>query len=999
MDNETITRLAFAAKNGNERSFEELYTAFYQKVYALARTTMKNDADAEDVLQQTFISAWTNIGKLDDPAAFNTWIQRITLNQCYSMLRKRRIDIPIDVSEFDGDDDEPMQIESDVMLPEVYAEKEDLRIRLGHIIDDLSDVQRQTIMLYYFDEMSVAEIAAAMDCSENTVKSRLFLARKAIKTEIEERERKSGERFYAIAGLPMIAFGRLFIAQVKSTLISPAAASSVISRITGHPVSVTARPDAVSARPGGSESGNLRPAGTPAPNGAGPNAARTVSSAASRVSSSVSSGAAATAAKTAGAATATAAAKGIFATLGAKIAAGVIAGAIVVGGAVTAAVVIKKAHDGKAAAGTEVEESVRSDDTDGEAGEEENYVDAYSAYLDLIVENKDELDSYDWDGEYNQLKPKGSGITMRPIVLCDVYGDKTPELIFLSVTDLMSIPTAALNIVTYEDSEIKSLYFDEHYYGTPEAGEFRPICFYQLNGDRTLRVYESSEFNGLEIAEYSEFTEQNGALVKTQTLGFLRVHGGDVNGQPEYSTSYTRYGSQITEEEFNAAVKEQEEKTQTILLSNPLNGNFVKEFTAANGSPAMTWQEAVDLLRSLIGSGQTGEKTKKTEDFSPVAGSYTYTTSGGFSWTTTLELKADGTFTGVFFNPNGKRANGDFAYYRSDFHGAFSDLRKIDDQTYSFEMTSLEYDVEVGKEWSDDNGLWYVGREAYGLENGKTFYFYKSGTPIDNVPKDFIDPIRRAAQVPDTATALPFDGIYNENDKAGFFGPSAPASANGDENAADASAGWSDAYKDFLLNEKFMDSDEYKFFEGELFETDIDSIYIGMYDVSGDGVPELFMSNQCGYFADATNYVFTVENGEVRYIGNAGSRAIWLDIDVTGAYPGVFCLSGSYGVYHCDYYTVRDNNVLWETVFVLTDEQGSLYYKEDDTYERGESERFGQIMYHKKTDDLALYECAKRAVAPEKFFTTQDPNPAILRHFSLSEIRSMGWEAFVASVD
>ena len=285
MDNETITRLAFAAKNGNERSFEELYTAFYQKVYALARTTMKNDADAEDVLQQTFISAWTNIGKLDDPAAFNTWIQRITLNQCYSMLRKRRIDIPIDVSEFDGDDDEPMQIESDVMLPDVYAEKEDLKIRLGHIIDDLSDVQRQTIMLFYFDEMSVVEIAAAMDCSENTVKSRLFLARKAIKTEIEERERKSGERFYAIAGLPMIAFGRLFIAQVKSTLISPAAASSVISRITGHPVSVTARPDAVSARPGGSESGNLRPAGTPAPSGAGSNAARTVSSAASRVSS------------------------------------------------------------------------------------------------------------------------------------------------------------------------------------------------------------------------------------------------------------------------------------------------------------------------------------------------------------------------------------------------------------------------------------------------------------------------------------------------------------------------------------------------------------------------------------------------------------------------------------------------------------------------------------------------------------------------------------------
>ena len=992
MDNETITRLAFAAKNGNERSFEELYTAFYQKVYALARTTMKNDADAEDVLQQTFISAWTNIGKLDDPAAFNTWIQRITLNQCYSMLRKRRIDIPIDVSEFDGDDDEPMQIESDVMLPDVYAEKEDLKIRLGHIIDDLSDVQRQTIMLFYFDEMSVVEIAAAMDCSENTVKSRLFLARKAIKTEIEERERKSGERFYAIAGLPMIAFGRLFIAQVKSTLISPAAASSVISRITGHPVSVTARPDAVSARPGGSESGNLRPAGTPAPSGAGSNAARTVSSAASRVSSALSSGAAETAAKTAGAAAATAAAKGIFATLGAKIAAGFIAGAIVVGGAVTTAVVINNSHDDKEAAETEVEESVQSDDTDGEAGEEENFVDAYSAYLDLIVEKKDELDSYDWGEESIWLQPKGSGVTMRPIVLCDVYGDKTPELIYLSVTDWMSIPTAALNIVTYENGGIKTLYFAEHYYAAPAAGGIGPFCFYQLKGDKTLRVYEWSADDWVRF-EYSEFTEQNGALVKTQTL--------EEYGFPGYegvNPTYTRYGAQITEDEYNAAVKEQQDKTQTILLSNPLNGNFVKEFIDANGSPAMTWQEAVDLLRSLIGSGQTGEKTKKTEDFSPVAGEYVYSTGLG-AWWTTLRIEADGAFTGRFEDWNLSFAE----CIVSDFHGKFANMLKIDDHTYIFDLDSLEYDSEAGKEELIDNDGSLVNyiytAAAPGIQDGKTFYFYMKGTPVDTLPKVFVSGINYFGYLKESDNTLSVRGIYNEIGDGTFFCRDDSASANGDENAADASAGWSDAYKDFLLNEKFMDSDEYVFFAGDAY-IDIDSINIGMKDISGDGVPELFMSSQHDNSSLITDYVFTVENGEVRYLGDAG-RDGGLHIDVAGTYPGVFSFTPDWGYCYCNYYVVRDKKLEFEPVFFITDDADGLQYYNidnktdynyDDAYETGDSEWItGQNWYFKVTDDLALYECAKRAVGGE----SHTP----LKTFHLSEIRSMGWDAFAASFD
>ncbi len=137
--------LVKAAQAGDGDSFTQLYRLYYQKVYALARTTVKSDADAEDVLQVTFLKAWDNLEKLKKTGAFSTWIQRITLNQCYSLLRKKHADISIDDED---DNQEPIQLESDLMLPEVYAERSDLKTRLGKIIRELSAVQQQTITLY-----------------------------------------------------------------------------------------------------------------------------------------------------------------------------------------------------------------------------------------------------------------------------------------------------------------------------------------------------------------------------------------------------------------------------------------------------------------------------------------------------------------------------------------------------------------------------------------------------------------------------------------------------------------------------------------------------------------------------------------------------------------------------------------------------------------------------------------------------------------------------------
>ena len=221
--------LVVEAQRGNVKSFEELYMLYHRKVFAVIRATVKNGADAEDILQQTFLSAWRNLKNLGNPAAFNTWIQRIALNQCYALLRKKNIAILLD------SEDELDQIAEDAagdLIPAVYAEREDLRIRLGRILEGLSDVQRQTITLFYFNELKVEEIAEVMDCSVNTVKTRLFLARKAIRGEVEEQERKSGQKFYGAIGAPMLPLAQVIAGQIEAASLSSAASGGILGGIT-----------------------------------------------------------------------------------------------------------------------------------------------------------------------------------------------------------------------------------------------------------------------------------------------------------------------------------------------------------------------------------------------------------------------------------------------------------------------------------------------------------------------------------------------------------------------------------------------------------------------------------------------------------------------------------------------------------------------------------------------------------------------------------------------
>ena len=215
--------LVIGAQNGDVKSFEMLFSEFYEKVYGFSRMILKNDRDAEDILQETFITAWQKFGTLKTPETFSVWIQVIARNLCNMQLRRKNIEILLDAEQdITRLDDE----ESEEMLPSIYSERTDLKERFSEIIDSLSEVQRQTIILYYFNELSIEEISSVMSCSPGTVKSRLFLARNAIKAEIQEDEDKRGERFYGIVGIPLIPLSRLINNHMSTISISSQTASS-----------------------------------------------------------------------------------------------------------------------------------------------------------------------------------------------------------------------------------------------------------------------------------------------------------------------------------------------------------------------------------------------------------------------------------------------------------------------------------------------------------------------------------------------------------------------------------------------------------------------------------------------------------------------------------------------------------------------------------------------------------------------------------------------------
>lgn len=162
-----LAGLVLRAKVGDSNAFAELYAMTYNKVYNYARHYLRDDFLAQDALQEIYILALKNLNQLNEPTVFIAWLDRIAFHVCYDMSKKRQKGNDC------FSDPEILEIIEDEYPdsnPEARYQKKDETTRVNEALEQLPFNERQVLIMRFYNDMKLEEIAAAMDISRSSVK-------------------------------------------------------------------------------------------------------------------------------------------------------------------------------------------------------------------------------------------------------------------------------------------------------------------------------------------------------------------------------------------------------------------------------------------------------------------------------------------------------------------------------------------------------------------------------------------------------------------------------------------------------------------------------------------------------------------------------------------------------------------------------------------------------------------------------------------------------------
>lgn len=204
-----ISKLVEQIKKGDNKSFDKLYKLTEKEIWFTCISFLKNEANAQDIMQETYITAFLKIQTLEKNAQFRSWLNRIAVNKCKDYLKgKGEIQLSDEILENEA-------VQDELTIPEEYITNQSKRGCILSLMQEaLTDVQYQTVIMYYFNEMSVSEIAEFFECSKGTVLSRLNYSRAKMKKAITDYEEKSGDRLHGVVFVPL--FGSIFKEEAKN---------------------------------------------------------------------------------------------------------------------------------------------------------------------------------------------------------------------------------------------------------------------------------------------------------------------------------------------------------------------------------------------------------------------------------------------------------------------------------------------------------------------------------------------------------------------------------------------------------------------------------------------------------------------------------------------------------------------------------------------------------------------------------------------------------------
>lgn len=184
---------------GERDLFEILMRRNNQRVYRAVRSILPSDTEAEDVVQDAYVRAYSHLGQFEQRSSFSTWLTRIAIHEALSRKRERQRMVEIDAVQ-DSDEATMKFLKSEARTPEEDAMVSSVSDMLEGAVDSLPPVYRSVFMLREIEGMSTSEAAECLDLSEEAIKVRLHRGRALLRREIYRRTGEANASAFRFAG-------------------------------------------------------------------------------------------------------------------------------------------------------------------------------------------------------------------------------------------------------------------------------------------------------------------------------------------------------------------------------------------------------------------------------------------------------------------------------------------------------------------------------------------------------------------------------------------------------------------------------------------------------------------------------------------------------------------------------------------------------------------------------------------------------------------------------
>ena len=178
-DRDIVTLLQSGAL---EAAFRLTLARYQDKVYRLCCTLLRDPTAAEDAAQESLVRIWKAMGSYDGRASLSTWIYTITRNRCLTAIARRRELASLSNAAVEAEAEAQGQ-----QLGAGVSEPQDMSATLRALVDGLPERYRRTLLLFYYEDRSVSEVASMLGMPEGTVKTSLFRARAALAEQLRRR--------------------------------------------------------------------------------------------------------------------------------------------------------------------------------------------------------------------------------------------------------------------------------------------------------------------------------------------------------------------------------------------------------------------------------------------------------------------------------------------------------------------------------------------------------------------------------------------------------------------------------------------------------------------------------------------------------------------------------------------------------------------------------------------------------------------------------------------